>query len=277
MTAAPEVTHANGGEHAGTEASAERRREAGLAANPWPRHVAIIMDGNARWAEARGIPRLQGHRAGVEAVRRLVRAANSLGLEVLTIYSFSSENWKRPPEEVRYLMGLLRLYVEQELDQLVRNNVCIRIIGSRADLEPGIAALLERAERATAGNTGLTLVIAFNYGGQDDIIRAAQSLAEDVAAGRLAPDGITRERLAERLDTAGIPDPDLLVRTSGEQRISNFLIWQAAYSEFVFQDVLWPDYEERHLADAIRIFQRRERRFGGRRAGPSGVDRGPAP
>jgi undecaprenyl diphosphate synthase len=275
MTAAPEVTDA-GKEHAAS-AAAELRRQAGLAENPWPRHVAIIMDGNARWAAAHGLPRLQGHRAGVEAVRRVVRAAGDIGLEVLTIYSFSSENWKRPAEEVRYLLGLLRLYVEQELGQLVRNNVRIRIIGSRHGLDPDIAALLARAERATAANTGLTLVIAFNYGGQDDIVRAVQALAEGVAAGRLSPKDITRSLLAEKLDTAGIPDPDLLIRTSGEQRISNFLIWQAAYSEFVFQDVLWPDYDAPHLADAIRVFQQRERRFGGRTPGPGEVTGGSAP
>ncbi len=210
-------------------------------------------------------------------MRRAVRAADALGLEALTIYSFSSENWKRPPEEVRYLMGLLRLYIDQELGQLIENNVRVRIIGSRADLETGIAALLERAERATAGNTGLTLVIAFNYGGQDDIVRAARAIAEEAASGRLAPDEITRESFAARLDTAGIPDPDLLIRTSGEQRISNFLIWQAAYSEFVFQDVLWPDYEERHLADAIRVFQQRERRFGGRNTPGGGAEGGRIP
>ncbi|MFP3944879.1 MAG: isoprenyl transferase [Alphaproteobacteria bacterium] len=266
MTAAPEVTDTTDGAFAVAGETAARRREAGLAERPWPRHVAIIMDGNARWAAARGLPRLQGHRAGVEAVRRVVRAAGSLGLEALTIYSFSSENWKRPPGEVRYLMGLLRRYVKEELGELVENNVRIRIIGKRSDLQPGIAALLDRAERATAENTGLTLVIAFNYGGQDDIVRAARALAEEVAAGRLAPGEITPEMLGGRLDTAGIPDPDLLIRTSGEQRISNFLIWQAAYSEFVFQDVLWPDYDGSHLAGAIRIFQQRERRFGGRKA-----------
>lgn len=274
MTAAPRITD-TGAEGAGAAPSEIGRREAGLAAHPWPRHVAIIMDGNARWAAAHGLPRLQGHRAGVDAVRRVVRAARALGLDVLTIYSFSSENWKRPPEEVRYLMGLLRLYVDQELGQLVENNVRIRIIGSRANLAPDIAALLARAERATAGNTGLTLVIAFNYGGQDEIVRAARALADQVAAGRLSPRDITCEHLAAGLDTAGMPDPDLVIRTSGEQRISNFLIWQAAYSELVFQDVLWPDYSERHLADAIRTFQQRDRRFGGRKAADGGAPGGP--
>ncbi len=229
-----------------------------------PRHVAVIMDGNGRWAERRGVPRRVGHRQGVEAVREAVRVAHKLGLPILTLYSFSSENWKRPADEVASLMGLLRLFIRSDLKDLKKHNVRIRIIGEREGLANDIASLLREAESETAMNTGLELVIAFNYGGRNEITRAVHTLAREVAAGRLDPEAITDDTITGALDTAGIPDPDLLIRTSGEQRVSNFLIWQCAYSEFVFQDVLWPDFSGDHLIDAVLAFQARERRFGGR-------------
>ncbi len=229
-----------------------------------PRHVAIIMDGNGRWAKGRGVPRALGHKAGVEAVRATVRAAHGLGLEAMTLYSFSSENWRRPAEEVHSLMGLLRMFIRSDLKDLKANNVRIEIIGERGNLAPDIIALLDEAESDTAANTGLRLVIAFNYGSRDEIVRAVRRIAGDVAAGRQAPDEIGETAISAALDTAGVPDPDLLIRTSGEQRISNFLLWQCAYAEFVFLDVLWPDFSGHELIGAIKTFQARERRFGGR-------------
>jgi undecaprenyl diphosphate synthase len=229
----------------------------------WPRHVAIIMDGNGRWARARGLPRAEGHRQGVEALRRTVRHAADRGVEVLTLFSFSSENWSRPADEVGTLMGLLRLFVRRDLAELRDANVHIRIIGERSELEPSIAALLDEAETVTAGNDGLELVIAFNYGGRNEIARAARRLAEDVAAGRLSPEDVTEASLAARLDTAGYPDPDVVIRTSGELRISNFLLWQAAYSELVFVQTYWPDFDAATFDAAIAEFFGRDRRFGG--------------
>lgn len=232
------------------------------AAGRLPRHVAIIMDGNGRWAKARHMPRTVGHREGVKAVRETVRAAADLGIQVLTLYSFSSENWRRPPDEVSALMSLLRYYVRDELEDLHRNNVRMRFIGRRARLAPDIVEWIERAESKTAANTGLTLVIAFNYGAQDEITDAVRRIARQVAAGRLKPEEISPETIAEHLDTAGLPDPDLVIRTSGEKRVSNFLLWQAAYAEFSFVDTLWPDFGRAQLEGALAEYARRERRYG---------------
>lgn len=228
-----------------------------------PQHVAVIMDGNGRWATARGLPRTEGHRHGLDALRRMIRHSVKIGIDYLTIYSFSSENWSRPEPEVSFLMGLLRRFVQRDLSEIHKANVRIRIIGGRDSLEPGIRGLLEEAEGLTRNNTGMTLVVAFNYGSRNEIVRAARSLAEDVAAGRLAPDQIDEDAIAGRLDTAGIPDPDLIIRTSGELRLSNFLMWQAAYSEFHFSPLHWPDFDEAAFDQALSDFMNRERRFGG--------------
>jgi undecaprenyl diphosphate synthase len=228
-----------------------------------PRHVAIIMDGNGRWAAARGLPRGEGHRRGVEALRRTVRAAGDLGIGILTIFSFSSENWSRPVSEIRDLMGLLRRFVRNDLVELHRNGVHVRVIGERDDLDPEIRRLLEEAEELTKDNDKLTLVVAFNYGGRQEIARAAQRLAIEVAAGRMPASEITAERITGALDAPDLPDPDLIIRTSGEQRLSNFLLWQAAYSEFVFVPTYWPDFDRATLEGAIAEYHRRERRFGG--------------
>jgi undecaprenyl diphosphate synthase len=228
-----------------------------------PRHVAIIMDGNGRWAAARGLPRTEGHRRGVEALRATVRAAGEMGIQVLTIFSFSSENWSRPPAEVRDLMGLLRRFIRHDLAELHRNNVRVRVIGERKGLAPDIRSLLEEAEELTRNNEGLIVVVAFNYGARQEIARAAQRLAAEVAAGRLPVEAITADALGSYLDAADLPDPDLIIRTSGEQRLSNFLLWQAAYSELVFVPTYWPDFDRATLEGAIAEYQRRERRFGG--------------
>jgi undecaprenyl diphosphate synthase len=228
-----------------------------------PRHVAIIMDGNGRWASAHGLPRTEGHRRGVEALRRTVQAAGDLGIDYLTFFSFSAENWSRPPTEVRDLMGLLRLFIRHDLAELHKKDVRLLVIGERDNLSNDIRALLEDAENLTRANTGLTVVMAFNYGGRQEIARAAQALARDVAAGKLRAEDITPELLGRHLDEPGVPDPDLIIRTSGEQRLSNFLLWQAAYSELVFVPANWPDFNREMLEDAISEFWRRERRFGG--------------
>ena len=228
-----------------------------------PAHIAIIMDGNGRWAKARGLPRLAGHRAGVEALRNTVRVAPDFGIEWLTVYAFSSENWSRPKSEVSDLMGLLKLFIRRDLAELHQAGVRVRVIGDRNGLQPDIGSLLGEAESLTRLNTALNLVIAFNYGGRDEIVRAGRRIAEAVAAGELAADAVTHELFAEHLDTAGIPDPDLVIRTSGELRLSNFLLWQAAYSEFVFLPCYWPDFGRNDLAEAIRIYASRDRRYGG--------------
>lgn len=230
---------------------------------PAPRHVAVIMDGNGRWAAARGLPRSEGHRRGVEALRRTMRAAGDLGIEILTIFSFSSENWSRPPSEIRDLMGLLRRFIRNDLMDLHQNGVHVRVIGERDDLDPDIRRLLDEAEERTKDNDKLTLILAFNYGGRQEIARAAQRLAAEVAAGRLPASDITAERISGCLDAPDIPDPDLIIRTSGEQRLSNFLLWQAAYSELVFVPTYWPDFDRATLESAIAEYHRRERRFGG--------------
>jgi len=244
-----------------SEADALTRAQIGEFAVP--RHVAIIMDGNGRWAAARGLPRTEGHRRGVEALRRTVRAAGDIGIEILTIFSFSSENWSRPKSEVRDLMGLLRRFIRNDLVELHQNGVHVRVIGERDDLDPEIRRLLDEAEQLTRDNDKLTLVVAFNYGGRQEIARAAQRLVEEVIAGRLAATAITADRLGAALDAPEIPDPDLIIRTSGEQRLSNFLLWQAAYSELVFVPTYWPDFDRTTLESAIEEYRRRERRFGG--------------
>ena len=229
-----------------------------------PRHVAIIMDGNGRWAQARGLPRFEGHRRGVEAVRRTVRAAIEIGVSFLTIYSFSTENWSRPPEEVALLMGLLKRFIRNDLAELHANDVRVRVIGGRDGLAADITALLCEAEELTRSNRGLTLVIAFNYGGRQEIVDAARRLAAKAAAGKLDPDAIDVEHFASSLLTSDIPDPDLIIRTSGEQRLSNFLLWQAAYAEFVFLPIHWPDFDRAALQAALDEYFTRERRYGGR-------------
>ncbi|MEK1931217.1 MAG: isoprenyl transferase [Pararhizobium sp.] len=228
-----------------------------------PTHVAIIMDGNGRWANSRGLPRTMGHRKGVEAVREAVRTAGEVGIRYLTLFAFSSENWSRPEAEVSDLMGLLKAFIRRDLADLHRQNVCIRVIGDKTNLRGDILPLLIEAEDTTRNNTGITLVIAFNYGSRDEMTRAMQALAVDVAQGRLTAEQITPERIASKLDTAGIPDPDLIIRTSGEERLSNFLLWQAAYSELLFIPELWPDFNREVFFDALRAYAGRERRFGG--------------
>jgi undecaprenyl diphosphate synthase len=228
-----------------------------------PRHVAIIMDGNGRWAKQRGLPRFEGHRRGVEAVRRAVAAAEELKIGYLTLYSFSTENWSRPASEVADLMGLLKRFIRNDLATLHGRNIRIKIIGQRTDLSPDILRLLDETEALTKDNSGLTLVIAFNYGARQEIVAAMRHLADEVAAGRLEPAAINEDRVSKALNTDGIPDPDLLIRTSGEQRLSNFLLWQLAYAEFVFLPVLWPDFDKTSMLEAISTFGHRERRYGG--------------
>jgi len=232
-----------------------------------PAHVAVIMDGNGRWAKARGLPRTAGHKKGVDAVRRTVEAARELGIGTLTIFSFSSENWRRPEEEVSDLMQLLRFYLRSEIAELHKGGVRLRVIGDRARLSDDINTLIENAENLTKDNRQLTLVVALSYGSRQEITLAARRLAEEVKAGRLDPTDIDEDAFASRLFTTDIPDPDLIVRTSGEKRISNFLLWQAAYAELVFVDTLWPDFTKRDLEAAIEEFHRRERRFGATTAG----------
>ena len=227
-----------------------------------PRHVALIMDGNGRWAQRRSLPRSAGHWQGVEAVRRTVKAASELGIEYLTLYSFSSENWARPPSEVDYLLNLLRRFIHQDVAELHSSGVKIVIIGERDDLAPDLRELIEQSERLTAQNDRLTLVVAFNYGSRDEIARAARAMGEAVAAGRLDPAEITCDTIHSYLDTRGIPDPDLVIRTSGEQRLSNFLLWQSAYAEFVFVEEHWPDFDREILERAIDLYSNRDRRFG---------------
>jgi undecaprenyl diphosphate synthase len=229
---------------------------------PSPAHVAIIMDGNGRWARARGLTRTAGHKRGAEATRAVVTGAVELGIAYLTLYGFSSENWKRPAAEIYDLMGLLRLYLRSEIAELRKNGIRLRVIGDRERFAPDIVALIEDAEAQTRDNAALTLTMALSYGGRSEITAAARMIAGDVAAGRIRPEDVTEETVANRLATAGIPDPDLVIRTSGEKRLSNFLLWQTAYSELVFTDKLWPDFTKQDLEDAIREFHRRERRYG---------------
>ena len=232
-------------------------------AAPGPQHVAIIMDGNGRWAKARGLPRVAGHRRGADAVRRVVRGAGELGVPVLTLFAFSTENWARPADEVSDLMGLLRHYLRHELEELHRNGARLRVVGNRDGLASDIVRDIADAERLTRDNTRIDVNICINYGARDEILRATRSLARQVSAGEIRAEDIDESRFERELLTAGVPDPDLLIRTSGEQRISNFLLWQCAYAELVFVDTLWPDFGKEHLEKAIGEFRRRERRYGG--------------
>jgi undecaprenyl diphosphate synthase len=227
-----------------------------------PRHIAIIMDGNGRWAQARGLPRIAGHRRGAEALRRTLEAAGDLGVPYLTLFGFSSENWKRPHDEVDDLMGLLRHYLRGEIAELHRNGVRLRVIGDRARLSAEIVALIENAETLTRDNQAINLTVALSYGGRAEIVAAARAVAAKAAAGELVPQAIDEDVIAAHLFTADLPDPDLLIRTSGEQRISNFLLWQCAYAELVFTKTLWPDFGRADLEQAITEFGGRERRYG---------------
>ncbi|MEX6634162.1 isoprenyl transferase [Hyphococcus lacteus] len=228
-----------------------------------PKHVAIIMDGNGRWAKARGLTRTEGHKEGVEAARRSVEAARELGLTHLTLYSFSTENWRRPAGEIRDLMGLLREFIVGDLPRLKEENCRVRIIGDRENLSLDLRALVNRAEQETRDNTAFVLQIAFNYGGRDEITRASRAMAKDIKSGTLKSEDINEATIAGYLDTAGLPDPDIVIRTSGEKRVSNYLLWQAAYAEYVFLDVLWPDFSKKEFAEAIEEYYSRERRYGG--------------
>ena len=227
------------------------------------RHVAIIMDGNGRWAKKRFLPRIAGHRAGVEAVRRVARAARELGLECLTLYAFSSENWKRPASEVADLMALLRHFIQSDLDEFHANGVRLRIIGNYRALDPSLVEMIDNAMARTAGNSGPIIAIALNYGAQDELVRMAQTLARRVAAGEIAAEEIGLDDVDAALYTADLPPLDLMIRTSGEQRLSNFMLWQAAYAELYFTDMLWPDFDARALTAALDAFRLRDRRFGG--------------
>ncbi|WP_246333575.1 isoprenyl transferase [Aureimonas mangrovi] len=221
------------------------------------------MDGNGRWAKARGLPRTAGHRRGVEAVREAVRTAADLRIPYLTLFAFSSENWNRPAEEVRDLMGLLKLFIRRDLADLHKEGVRVRVIGARDNLAADIRALLEEAESLTRDNTNMTVVVAFNYGARDEVARAMRRIAEKLASGDVSIEELSVETLDQHLDTAGIPDPDLIIRTSGELRLSNFLLWQAAYSEFAFLPCLWPDFDRKTFQDVVEEFATRDRRFGG--------------
>ncbi len=227
-----------------------------------PIHVAIIMDGNGRWAKARGLPRTAGHKRGADAVKRVVKCAGNLGISYLTLFGFSSENWQRPESEVRDLLGLLRFYLENDIAELHANGIRLNIIGDRTRLPPETVKLIEGAEKRTGANTRMTLTIALSYGGRQEIVAAAKSLAKACADGSLKPEEIDEGRFAQALFTADMPDPDLLIRTSGEQRISNFLLWQLAYTELVFTDTLWPDFGNAELEAAIATYRSRDRRYG---------------
>ena len=228
-----------------------------------PRHLAIIMDGNGRWAQKRGLPRTLGHKQGVEAVRDAVKAARDIGVKYMTLYSFSSENWSRPEAEITELFGLLRMFIRRDLADLHKNNVCVKVIGRKEGVPEDILTLLDEAQNLTRDNTAQTLIIAFNYGGRDEITDAVKRVAQEVASGKISIDEITNDIVSNNMDTAGIPDPDLLIRTSGEIRLSNFLLWQIAYSELVFLDCLWPDFSRSDLESAIITYQGRTRKFGG--------------
>ncbi len=228
-----------------------------------PTHVAIIMDGNGRWAWARGLPRIAGHRQGAEAVRSTVRACSDLGISYLTIYAFSSENWKRPASEVDDLMGLLRFYIRRELVDLGREGVRIRFIGDRSRLDTDINRLISESEQSTMNNKGLIFTVALNYGGRQEILEAARVFAQNVRDGIHEPGDMNEQLFESYLQSEDMPDPDLLIRTSGEQRLSNFLLWQSAYTEFLFTATLWPDFTREHLEQAVHEYQRRERRYGG--------------
>ncbi len=228
-----------------------------------PRHVAIIMDGNGRWAAKRGLPRAVGHQRGVDSVRRVVKAAIEQGISFLTLFCFSSENWSRPESEIMELMSLLKRFIRQDLAELHAKDIRIRMIGASDGVDSDILHMVREAEELTKNNRGLQLVVAFNYGSRDEITRAVRVIAENVKSGNIDPKDVTPEFIDSQLDTAGIPDPDLLIRTSGESRLSNFLLWQSAYTEFVFTDLLWPDFDEAAFGEALKEYQGRHRRFGG--------------
>lgn len=227
-----------------------------------PNHVAIIMDGNGRWAQSRGLMRLMGHKAGVKTVKKIVTAASKLGLKVLTLYAFSSENWKRPPKEVTGLMSLLKSYLESELSTMLENNIRLRCMGRKEQLPDEVLQILDRSIEKTAKNSGLILNLALSYGGRDEIIRAARKLAQQSVAGKLKPSEITEEIFSDHLYSTGLPDPDLVIRTGGESRLSNFLLWQASYAEIFITETKWPDFSEDDLESALANFQQRQRRFG---------------
>lgn len=235
---------------------------AGLDLSRLPRHVAVIMDGNGRWAKRQGLLRVQGHLKGVDSVRAVVRLARRLGIKYLTLYAFSDENWQRPATEIRALMNLLSRFIRKELAELQQNQIALRAIGDLARLPANVQTELAQAQEATREGAQMTLSLALSYGGRNEILRAAQALAEDLVAGRLRPEDITAESFAGRLYTAGMPDPDLLIRTSGEYRLSNFLLWQTAYAELYFTDTLWPDFREEEFIKALQEYQHRDRRFG---------------
>jgi undecaprenyl diphosphate synthase len=246
-----------------SEAGLGRITALGLRPEQLPRHVAIIMDGNGRWAQARGLPRIMGHRRGIASVRAVVEEGCRLGLDQLTLYCLSVENWKRPPRELQFLMRLLRHFLTIERDELMEQNVRLTMIGRREGLPPDVLRELDRTARLTAGNTGMTLCLAVNYGGRTEIAEAARRLAEDVRAGAVAPDQVDESLFASYLGTAGMPDPDLLIRTSGELRISNFLLWQISYSELWVTEILWPDFRSEDLLAACQAYAARQRKFGG--------------
>ncbi|WP_420547247.1 isoprenyl transferase [Curvivirga sp.] len=227
-----------------------------------PTHVAIIMDGNGRWAKKRGLPRVAGHKKGAESVRKVIKASAELGVKFLTLYSFSSENWKRPEDEVSALMGLLGRYLKSEIVELHSNNIRFRVIGDRERLPENIQRLISDSERMTEQNSGMTLILALSYGARAEIAEAAKKIAKSAKLGLIQPDAIDEDVFAAHLSTAGIPDPDLVIRSSGEKRISNFLLWQLAYSEFYFTDTLWPNFDKKDLIEAFQEFNKRDRRYG---------------
>lgn len=241
----------------------KRKHEAVIDYENLPQHIGVIMDGNGRWAKKRGLPRSAGHKAGADSLKKIVTACNNMGIKCITVYAFSTENWSRPKEEVDYLMNLLLGYLRDAENTLAGENVVIRAIGSRAELSEEIQQQIIKTEEFTKNNTGIVMNIALNYGAREELTSAMRSLAEDAAAGRITPEQITPEQISARLYTAGQPDPDLLIRTSGEIRLSNFMLWQLAYSEMYFTDRLWPDFSVKDLEAAIIEYQRRNRRFGG--------------
>lgn len=247
-----------------TQPPLDSQQELGLTPEQMPRHIAIIMDGNGRWAKARGLPRVAGHRQGAEAARKIVRAAGEAGVECLTLYAFSSENWRRPPDEINDLMGLLSLYIGRELDALHKEGIRIKIIGDHSAFKPEVARLIDEAVEKTASNQRMTLAVALNYGARHELAKAMRSLALQIQAGMLSSEEIDEERIEGELDTNDLPPLDLLIRTSGEYRLSNFLLWQAAYAELLFVDTLWPDFDGDGLRAALADYAGRERRFGGR-------------
>lgn len=257
------ATHAQSNLSSIASADGARAVDGVAAPSSGPRHVAIIMDGNGRWAKKRLLPRIAGHRAGVEAVRRVARAAQDMGLECLTLYAFSSENWKRPASEVADLMGLLRHFIQSDIEEFHANGVRLKVIGDYRALDPSLVTLIEDAMARTAGNSGPIIAIALNYGAQDEMVRAAQRIAQKVARGELVASDIGISDIDGELDTSGLPPLDLLIRTSGELRLSNFMLWQAAYAELYFTDLLWPDFDGQALGQALDAFRMRDRRFGG--------------